>query len=179
MCCTHPETKGHDMSPEPPQIQVRAAQHYAAIPAAVPMDGISAAADQAYPALFGWLASQGIPPAGPPFIRYLVIDMARELQLELGVPIAAPIAVSGHIQSGTLPAGRYAVLRHTGPYDGLVASNAALQQWAADHGIEFDASEANGVSTWRGRAEHYLTDPSQEPDPAKWETDVAYLICQS
>lgn len=23
--------------------------------------------------------------------------------------------------------------------------------------------------------EHYLTDPSSEPDPAKWEVDVAYL----
>jgi hypothetical protein len=27
----------------------------------------------------------------------------------------------------------------------------------------------------RGRAEHYLTNPSAEPDPAKWEVDVAYL----
>jgi effector-binding domain-containing protein len=161
-----------------PQIQVRAAQHYAAIPATVPMDGISAAVDDAYPELFGWLASQGIPPAGPPFIRYLVIDMARELQLELGVPVAAPIAASGRIQPGTLPGGRYVVLRHTGPYDGLVASNEALQQWAADHGVEFDASVADEVSTWRGRAEHYLTDPSKEPDPAKWETDVAYLTSQ-
>jgi hypothetical protein len=30
-------------------------------------------------------------------------------------------------------------------------------------------------SAWRSRAEHYLTDPSREPDPAKWEVDVAYL----
>jgi effector-binding domain-containing protein len=165
------------MSPQP-QIEVRAAQHYAAIPATVPMDGIGAAVDEAYPELFGWLASQGIPPAGPPFIRYLVIDMARELRLELGVPVAAPIAASGRIQPGTLPAGRYVVLRHTGPYDGLVASNAALQQWAASHGVEFDASEAGEVSTWRGRAEHYLTDPSKEPDPARWEVDVAYLTSQ-
>jgi hypothetical protein len=31
---------------------------------------------------------------------------------------------------------------------------------------------------WRGRAEHYLTDPAQEPDPAKLETDVAFLISE-
>ena len=165
------------MSPEP-HITERAAQHYAGIPATVPMDGIGAAVDAAFPELFGWLAAQGIPPAGPPFIRYLVIDMPGELRLELGVPVAAPITASGRIQPGILPGGRYAVLRHTGPYDGLVASNAALQQWAAEHGIEFDASAAGEVSTWRGRAEHYLTDPSQEPDPAKWETDVAYLTTQ-
>jgi hypothetical protein len=37
-------------------------------------------------------------------------------------------------------------------------------------------SPASQGSAWRGRAEHYLTDPSQEPDPAKLETDVAFLI---
>jgi hypothetical protein len=31
---------------------------------------------------------------------------------------------------------------------------------------------------WRCRAEHYLTDPTQEPDPAKLETDVAFLISE-
>jgi hypothetical protein len=40
--------------------------------------------DQAFPELFGWLAEQAVAPAGPPFIRYLVIDMAAEFQIELG-----------------------------------------------------------------------------------------------
>ena len=120
--------------------------------------------------------SQGITPAGPPLIRYLVIDMAGELQIELGVPVTAPATASGRVQPGVLPEGRYAVLRHTGPYDDLVASNAALLQWAQEKGIEFDTWDTPGGSAWRGRAEHYLTDPSQEPDPAKFETDVAFLI---
>jgi effector-binding domain-containing protein len=159
-----------------PQIQARAAQHYAAIPAAVAMDGISAVVDDAFPALFGWLAGQGIAPAGPPLIRYLVIDMAGEMQIEMAVPVATLITPSGRIQPGILPAGRYAVLRHTGPYDGLAASNAALQRWAKEHMIELDTWDTPQGSAWRSRAEHYLTDPSQEPDPAKLETDVAYLL---
>ena len=162
-----------------PQIQTRDGQHYAAIPATVAMDGISAAVDDALPALFGWLASQGIAPAGPPLIRYLVIDMAGELQIELGVPVTAPVTASGRVQPGVLPEGRYAVLRHTGPYDGLVASNAALQRWAQEHVIEFDTWDTPRGSAWRGRAEHYLTDPSKEPDPARWEVDVAYLTSQA
>jgi hypothetical protein len=68
------------------------------------------------------------------------------------------------------------VLRHTGPYDGLAASNAALQRWAGEHAITFGTLDTAEGLAWRGRAEHFLTDPSQEPDPAKWETDVAYLI---
>ena len=159
-----------------PRIQERAAQHYAAIPVPVTMDGLSAAVDSAFSELFGWLAGQGIAPAGPPLIRYLVIDMAGEMQIEMGVPVAAPITASGRIQPGTLPGGRYAVLRHTGPYDGLVASNAALERWAQEHVIEFDTWDTPQGAAWRSRAEHYLTDPSQEPDPAKLETDVAYLI---
>ncbi len=158
-----------------PQIQARAAQHYAAIRQTVTMDGISGAVDEAFPELFGWLASHGMAAGGPPFIRYLVIDMAAELEIELAVPVGAPVAGSGRVRPGVLPQGRYAVLRHTGPYDGLIASNAALQRWAREHGVEFDTWDTARGSAWRSRAEHYLTDPSREPDPAKWEVDVAYL----
>jgi len=159
-----------------PRIEERAAQHYAGIQATVPMDGISAAVDQAFPELFGWLAGTGTAPAGPPFIRFLVIDMEALLQLELGVPVAEPIAESGRIQPGVLPAGRYVVLRHIGPYDGLIDANAALQQWAQDHGLEFDMRDTPEGSAWGSRFEQYNTDPSAEPDPAKWETDVAYML---
>ena len=159
-----------------PQIQERAAQHYAGIPVTVTMDGLPTAVDSAFSELFGWLAGQGMPPAGPPLIRYLVIDMAGELQIELGVPVAAPVTASGRVQPSALPEGRYAVLRHTGPYDGLLASNAALLQWAQEKGIKLDTWDTPQGSAWRGRAEHYLTDPSREPDPAKFETDIAFLI---
>ena len=37
-----------------------------------------------FPELFGWLAGNGIAVGGPPFIRYLVIDMAAELEIEAG-----------------------------------------------------------------------------------------------
>jgi effector-binding domain-containing protein len=157
------------------RIELRAAQPYAGIAVRVAMDGLSGAVDEAFPELFGWLAAQDIPAAGPPFIRYLVVDMAAELRIELAVPVSVDFRGSERIQPGVLPAGRYVTLRHTGPYDGLVASNAALQQWAQQRGITFDSWDTPAGSVWRGRAEHYLTNPSAEPDPAKWEVDVAYL----
>ena len=168
-------TKGRDMSQEP-QIQARDAQHYAAIPMTVTMQSLAGAVDEGFPELFRWLGSQGIAPAGPPFIRYLVVDMEASLQLELGVPVAAPMPESGRIRPGTLPPGRYAVLRHVGPYDGLIDANAALQQWARERGLEFDMTETPEGSAWGARLEEYITDPSGEPDPSKWETDVAYLL---
>jgi effector-binding domain-containing protein len=158
-----------------PRVEQRAEQPYAGIRMRVTMDGLPGAVDQGFPELFGWLAEHGMAPAGPPFIRYHVIDMDRELDIELGVPAAAAADAGGRVRPGVLPAGRYAVLRHTGPYDGLIASNAALQEWAAEHGVALDSSDTPDGSAWRGRAEHYLTNPAEEPDPSKWEVDVAYL----
>jgi len=157
-----------------PRIEERAAQPYVGIRRRVAMDGLGGAIDEALPALFGWLAERGVPPSGPPFVRYHIIDMMRELDVEMAVP-AEVTADDGRIQAGLLPAGRYVVLRHTGPYDGLVASNAALLRWADEQGIALDSWDTADGTAWRGRAEHYLTNPAEEPDSAKWETDVAFL----
>ena len=162
-----------------PQLQERAARPYAGIRTSVTMDGLSAAVDEAFPELFGWLASRALEVAGPPFIRYHVIDMQAELEIELGVPADVPVDAAvgdrGRIRPGTLPAGRYVVLRHVGPYDGLVAGNAALLDWAREHAIALDSWDTSHGTAWRGRVEHYLTNPAAEPDPAKWEVDIAYL----
>jgi len=162
------------MSDEP-RVEQRAEQPYAGIRIRVTMDGLPGAVDQGFPELFGWLAEHGTAPAGPPFIRYHVIDMDRELDIELGVPAAVTDTGDARVAAGVLAAGRYAVLRHTGHYDGLIASNAALQEWAAEHGVALDSWETPDGTAWRGRVEHYLTNPAEEPDPAKWEVDVAYL----
>lgn len=110
------------------QIQRREAQSYAAISMRVTMDTLSGAVDQAFPELFGWLAEHAAAPAGPPLIRYLVADMAAGLQIDLGVPVGTEIGGSDRIRSGILPAGRYVVLRHVGPYDGLIATWPAQQR---------------------------------------------------
>jgi effector-binding domain-containing protein len=162
-----------------PVIEQRAELPYAGIRMQFAMDGFAAAVDEAFPELFGWLAGRGVQPAGPPFIRYHVIDMPARLDVEFGIPVAAAAQGDDRVRPGVLPAGRYVTLRHTGPYDGLIASNAALQDWAKDRGITFGSRDTDHGEAWPGRAEHYLTDPSAEPDPAKWQVDIAYLASGS
>jgi len=159
-----------------PRIETRAEQPYAGIRVAVTMAGFPAAADATFPALFAWLGGHGVVPAGAPFIRYHVIDMAAELQVEFGAPVTAPVEGDGQVTPGVVPAGDYLVLRHTGPYDQLTGANAALQSYAGEHGIRFAVSDAPAGQAWAGRFEHYLTDPAAEPDAARWQTDVAYLL---
>jgi hypothetical protein len=63
--------------------------------------------------------------------------------------------------------------------DDLVASNAALQEWAEEQGILWDSWDTDRGSAWHGRVERYLTDPSVVPDPSEWKVEVAYLIAES
>jgi effector-binding domain-containing protein len=159
---------------EQPQVTERAAQPYVGVPFTVTMETFPQAADTGFPELFGWLGQNGVAPSGPPFIRYHVIDMDAELEVEIAAPVETAVPGSGRVQAGVLPAGRYVTLVHTGPYNGLVAANAALQDWARDQGISLESSEDG--HRFRGRVEFYPTDPREEPDTAKWQVEIAYLI---
>lgn len=128
------------------------------------------------PEIFGWLGARGIAPAGPPFLRYNVIDMERQLEIEAGVPVASPVESDGHVRAGTLPAGRFATLLHVGAPPTLRAANAALLDWAAERDLTWDMSQAGQAEKWGCRLEIYLTDPAEQPDPSKWETRLAFRL---
>jgi effector-binding domain-containing protein len=128
--------------------------------------------DRYFPELFGWLAARGIDAAGAPFIRYLQVDMANGLEIDVAAPVPSPLQPEGQISAEVLPAGRYVTLLHVGPYDGLMSANAALQKWAVQRGIRWQMTDD---SRWGARVERYLTNPSDEPDRRRWETELAYL----
>jgi effector-binding domain-containing protein len=139
------------------------------------MQTISTIADR-IPEVFGWLGARGIAPAGPPFLKYNVIDMARQLEIEAGVPVAAPVDGDGAVFPAVLPAGRYATLIHVGHPAGLYDATARLLEWTSQQGLAFDMSEQAGAQHWAARLEIYFTDPSQEPDMDKWETQLAFKL---
>ena len=141
--------------------------------------GFGEEVESGFSELFGWLEEHGVAPAGVPFIRFLVIDMESELEIELAVPVVEGVSGEGRFCADILPAGRYGTLLHVGPYDDLIASNAALQDWAEKQGIVWDSWDTDSGSAWRGRVERDLIEPSVEPDPSKWEVEVAYLIAES
>lgn len=154
-----------------PSIEERAAQPYAAITRRVTMRNISEIADR-IPELIGWLDAHGIVPAGAPFLKYNVLDMDGELEIEAGVPVPAPIEPEGEVLAATLPAGRYATLTHTGHPDGLLNRTTQLLEWAKARQLTWDVTN----DRWAARLEIYETNPAQEPDPAKWETELAFKL---
>jgi effector-binding domain-containing protein len=158
-----------------PEIETRAEQPYVAVRAKVTMGEIAAFARR-FGEVFGWLDSHGLAPAGPPFFKYNVIDMARELEMEAGVPVATATDGDDQIVAGVLPAGRYATLTHVGHPSELMAATKALLDWAAEQGLTWDVTPSEDGDRWAGRLENYLTDPEQEPDMSKWVTQLAFKL---
>jgi effector-binding domain-containing protein len=158
-----------------PEIETRTEQPYVALRDRVPMSGIAAFAVRTGE-VFSWLAARGLAPAGPPFLKFNVIDMARELEIENGVPVAAAVDGDDHLVPGVLPAGRYATVTHTGHPSELVEVTGALLDWAAKQGLTWDVSPSEDGERWGARLEFYLTDPAEEPDMSKWQTQLAFRL---
>src|SRR6185312_14480236 len=74
-----------------PEIVTRPEQPYAAIRVRVSMADLAAVVPPLNQEVFVWLGKQGTPPAGAPFWKYNVIDMAGKLEIEAGVPVAASV----------------------------------------------------------------------------------------
>jgi effector-binding domain-containing protein len=125
--------------------------------------------------VFAWLGREGIDPQGAPFVRYHVIDMATELEIEVAVPVRDAVDGDGRVAPGTLPPGRYASLEYRGADNG-VAGNRTLIDWAARAGLAWDDFASERGHGFVGRYETLLTDPGDVSDPADWITEVAIKL---
>jgi AraC family transcriptional regulator len=117
--------------------------------------------------LFSYGAKAGLPIAGWPLCRYVNIGPGL-LTIEPAMPVAAPAAGEGEIQSGVLPSGAAALGIHAGPYEGLGETYAAIERWAEASGHRVDGAP------W----EQYVTDPGEHPNPADWRTEVYWPLAK-
>jgi effector-binding domain-containing protein len=114
---------------------------------------------RAYQELFAYIAERDVPVTGPPFGRYASND---GIIVEAGIPIAAPIPVSGDLVLSSLPATDAATTCHVGPYERLLDASDALEKWIHDHGYERKGPY------W----EVYVSDPESSHDPETLQTVV-------
>lgn len=156
-------------------IEQRDAQPYVAIRTRVSMEDIPMKLPPLTDEVFAWMTSKGLATSGAPFFRYLGGNMSH-LEVDVGVPVAAPVEGDGRVIADTLPAGRYAVVLHTGDYSTVVQGSIALMEWGEQNNVAWDRSDDGVEERWGGRIEHYITDPGEEPDSSKWETEVAFLL---
>jgi effector-binding domain-containing protein len=160
------------MTSTQPTIDERTEQPYLGIRTQTPMAGLPIVIPQFIGEVFGFMGQHGIQPQGAPFIRYHVINMEANLDVEIGVPTAQPAAGNGRIKAGAIPAGRYASLIHVGPYDQLMQANATLIEWARAQALQWDQFDDPNGDGFVSRYESYLSEPDEKPE----RTEVAIKL---
>lgn len=156
-----------------PKLDQRPQQDYAGIRMRVPASEFPTVIPATIDELFGWLGQHGIALAGPPLMRYHVIDMPGIMDIELGILVAKPVEGDDRVKPNVIPAGKYASLIYTG-LDGY-PGNKALIEWAQEQGIEWDRWDDPAGDAFKSRVEFFLTGPDDDPNPDNWETEVAIL----
>ena len=156
-----------------PKIDTRPEQIYMGIRALAPFKGMSKVVDQISKEMNSWIKEHNVAPAGPPFLRFHVIDMRGTMDITYGIPVRKALPADGQIMADVLPAGRYASLIYTG---GGIAGNRALIEWVRGKGLDFDRWDTEAGDNFRSRYESYLTDPKTEHRKTKWEIEVAIKL---
>ena len=156
-----------------PKIDKRSKMIYMGIRAIVPFKGMSKEIGKLADELNDWVAVNKIKTAGPPFLRYHVIDMSGFMDISFCVPIKKALPNDGNVKADFVPAGRYAHLIYSG---GGISGNRALIEWVRAQGMDFDRWDTDQGDNFAGRYETYLTDPSVEPRKSKWKIEVAIKL---
>lgn len=152
------------MSPEPALVRC-AEQPTAVVRERVAMDALPEFFGRAYATVAAEAARQDVQLAGPPFALYRGIP-TETVDVEAGFPINGTFADTGTVVGGTLPGTEAYEMVHTGTYDTLEQTYAAVQE----------RMKAAGKTPSEMMWEYYLNGPSDEPDPQKWQTRVVWPV---
>jgi effector-binding domain-containing protein len=113
------------------------------------------------------LAAQGITARGPWFTRHLKMD-PKIFDFEIGVPTDRPVSPQGRVTPGELPASKVARTLYHGGYEGLYSAWAEFGKWIT----------ANGHTPQPSLWETYVTDPSKNPDPTTYVTELTQPLVE-
>lgn len=156
-----------------PKVDTRPEVTYMGIRTQTQFKGMFKEVDKLFKEMNAWAKKEGVELAGPPFLRYHVIDMEGEMDIEVGFPVAAALPGNDRVKPGKVPAGRYASLIYQGNgYTG----NKTLIEWARSKGLQWDRWDDPKGDGFRSRYEAYLTDPKVEPRKTRWDVEVAIKL---
>jgi len=141
-------------------------QPAAVVRAELPTAELPSLFDRAFGAVMQVVAEQGLAITGPPFGYYPRMP-GDTVAVAAGFPTSGPITASGEVTPLELPGGRAVRGVHLGPYDGLGQTYGELMAWAQAQGLQLVEA---------GMWEAYVTDPSAEPDPSTWRTEITWPL---
>ncbi len=122
-----------------------------------------------------WLNGRGEGPAGPSFFNYVDFLEDDRMVMHAGVPTTDLMEADGDVVTGIIPAGRFATMTLTGPYEELRDVNMALGDWMAQNGLRGDGTGDGMLVRGANRMEIYLKDPGEDPSGLP-VTEVAFRL---
>ncbi len=112
------------------------------------------------------IRKRGLAMTGMPFTSYLVWDEEQQFAaFEAGIPVNEKIKVKGNVNMKMFPEKKAIKGIHYGAYDASEGLYVAMDEYLMEHGLTMKG----------GPLEIYMTDPTMEPDTAKWRTDIYFL----
>ncbi|MCM3781081.1 GyrI-like domain-containing protein [Microbacterium hydrocarbonoxydans] len=154
-----------------PRIETRPERQTLGIRIVTPFRGMLAVRDSLIAELSAWLAARRIEVGGPFFLRLHTVDMAGDMEIEVGVLDASVVSDDDRVRTGSAPAGDYAIIAYRGS---SMQANKTLLAWAPEQGRRFDTDPASG--RWGGRFEILRADPRKEPRKTAWTVELAFLV---
>ena len=141
-----------------------------------PFKGMFAVRDELLKELRVWVRKHDIAEEGPYFLRYHVIDMNGQMDIEVGYIVTKYLPGDNRVTPGVLPGGNYASLIYS-RY--AMRANKTLITWAKENEIGWDRWNAPGGDAFRCRYEAYLTDYRIEPKKKEWQVELAIKIADT
>ncbi len=127
------------------------------------MEKLTAFFMENFPLLFMGLEKNKIQPMSPPSAIYFKWE-EKQADLAAVASVAKGTNVKGW-ETFTLPAGKVLMIAYMGPDEGSMAAHNAMGEYIKKNSLE----QMNVV-------EEYVTDRETEKDPAKWLTNIYYLV---
>ncbi|MBD5657205.1 MAG: GyrI-like domain-containing protein [Candidatus Eremiobacteraeota bacterium] len=111
--------------------------------------------------------AQGIGPTGPWVAHHLKMT-PQAFDLEICVPVSAPVTAVGRVKSSQRPAITVVRTVYHGPYEELGEAWHEFAGWI----------EVNGYRTAEDLYECYVVGPESSPDPADWRTELSRPVIE-
>jgi len=108
---------------------------------------------ESYEKIMKYLAGLGEQPSGVPFAAYYNLDM-KDLDVEMGFPVAKLLPEKGDIKSGEIPEGKYVSCMYKGAYSQMEQPYNEMFKWIEENGYE-----QKGVYF-----EYYYNSPNDVPE---------------
>lgn len=137
-----------------------------------PFRGMLAVRDGLMQEIRSWLDDHHVD-AGPLFMRLHVVDMAGDMDLEVGAIAEGTPERHDRVRLGELPAGRYATLTYV---DHAIRANRYLIERTKDAGLAFDQRATPAGDAFACRYEAYLSDERKEKRKTRWRVQLNFKL---